>query len=393
MKVGAVILAAGESKRLGRIKQLLPLGGKPLLQHVIDTAESAGFSRIAVILGANGDAIHMTIKTGGNTEVFINFQWQEGQSSSVRSGVECLESDCDAIVFLLGDQPFVTKSLIQKEIQLFDSSYADIVAPRFGNHRGNPVMFGKVCYSELKKLKGDGGGKQLYDSFNVKEFEYPIELEDKDIDTKEDFTSAEELINAHSHLCTIILGAGLSSRMKQPKLLMPWGNSSVLGTVISAFYNGGVGKVQVVTGAFREWVEKEAQKYQADCVFNPMFENGSMLDSIKAGIRAILNTNYDAVFVALGDQPAVSSEDIQEMAKIYLNTHALLIIPSFEMKRGHPWLVSRELWSSILNLEAPKTMRDFIEANKNRITYYVVKSSRILDDLDTPEDYEKYRPR
>jgi molybdenum cofactor cytidylyltransferase len=393
LKVGAVILAAGESKRFGRIKQLLPLGGKPLLQHVIDTAELAGFSRIAVILGSNGEEIRKAIRTGEKTKVIINTHWEEGQSSSVRAGVVCLEKDCDAIIFLLGDQPFVTRELIHKEIQIFESTKAHIVAPKFGGHRGNPVLFSKGCYSDLKNLEGDGGGRQIFDKHSVTEFEYPIQVENRDIDTAEDYKDAEITLNARSHICTIILGAGLSSRMKQPKLLMAWGNSTVLGAVISAFNDGGVGNVFVVTGAFREQVENEAQKYNASFVFNPSFENGAMLDSIKTGIREILDTSYEAAFVALGDQPAVSSEDIQEMARIYLDTHVPLIIPSFEMRRGHPWLVSRELWQEILSLEDPKTMRDFIESNRDKITYYLVKSSRILDDLDTPEDYEKYRPR
>ena len=393
MRIGAVILAAGASTRFGGIKQLLPLGGISILQHVINIVEQVGFQKVVIVLGANQEVINPVLKLGAETEVIINRDWKMGQSSSVRLGVEKLKDECDALIFFLGDQPFVTRALIDFQIGVFAEKKPEIIAPRFAGKRGNPVLFSASCFKELQSLKGEGGGKALFNSHPVTEFDWPTDLENFDIDTEQDYERAVGIYNAHSQFCTIILSAGLSTRMKQAKLLMPWGNTSVLGTVINAFRNAGVVDIRVITGGYREEVEREAGLNHATCIFNPNFANGEMLDSVRTGINSILESSYKAAFIALGDQPAVSCEDIYQMMQIFNETRAPLIIPSYEMRRGHPWLVAKKLWPSILNLKPPKTMRDFIEENKDQITYYVVKNSRILEDLDTPEDYEKYHPR
>ena len=392
MKVGAVILAAGASTRFGGIKQIVPLGDKALLQHVIDTAESSTFEKVVVVLGAFFDEIGEKIKVAPTTLVIQNREWAAGQSISVRLGVEAIDNTCDALVFLQGDQPFVTNALIEKEMELASSSGAEIVAPVFEGQRGTPVLFTKSCFNELKALKGDGGGRTLFGSHHVATFDWAIDIEGMDVDTVDDYEKAQLIYNAHSHLFTIVLSAGLSLRMKQPKLLLPWGRTSVLGTVIQSFQNAGVNEIKVVTGGFGEEVAREALKFGAKSVFNPNFANGEMLDSIQTGLTSEMGTEYQAAFVALGDQPAVKSADILEIAKCYFDTRAPLIIPSYQMRRGHPWLVSRELWSDLLALKNPRTMHDFIEVNREKITYQVINNPGILQDLDTPEDYEKYKP-
>jgi molybdenum cofactor cytidylyltransferase len=180
--------------------------------------------------------------------------------------------------------------------------------------------------------------------------------------------------------------------MKQSKLVMPWGSTTVLGAVIRSFQNAGVNEIKVVTGGYSEEVTVEAMRHGAGSVFNPNFANGEMLDSIQAGLSSMQDTAYEAAFVALGDQPGVRSADILEIAKCYFDTRAALIIPSYQMRRGHPWLISRELWADLLDLKHPQTMRDFIEANKEKASYQLIDNPGILQDLDTPEDYEKYKP-
>ena len=392
MKVGAVILAAGASTRFGGIKQIAPLGDKALLQHVINRAESSNLEKVVVVLGAFIDEIVEKIKVAPTTLVIQNREWAAGQSTSIHLGVEAIENACDGILFLQGDQPFVSSALIQKEMELASNSGAEIVAPVFEGQRGTPVLFTKSCFNELKGLKGDGGGRTLFGSHHLTTFDWAIHTEGMDVDTVDDYEKAQLIINSHSHLCTIILSAGLSTRMKKPKLLLPWGESSVLGAVIQSFQNAGVNEIKVVTGGYREEVAKEALKFGAMSVFNPNFANGEMVDSIQAGLTSVMGTKYQAAFVALGDQPGVSSKDILEIAKCYFDTRAPLIIPSYQMRRGHPWLVSRELWQNLLGLKRPRTMHDFIEANREKITYQVIHNPGILQDLDTPEDYEKYKP-
>jgi len=70
-----------------------------------------------------------------------------------------------------------------------------------------------------------------------------------------------------------------------------------------------------------------------------------------------------------------------------------LVIPSFQMRRGHPWLIARQLWQEVLEIKPPRTLRDFLQANQEKITYVVVDTPTIFWDIDTPEDYERQKPR
>lgn len=394
LKIGAVILAAGGSKRFGAPKQLLLVDNKRMLQHVIDLVQSIGFAQVALVLGANKEEIERQLLLDKNSEVVFNPDWEKGQSTSVRKGVEVLEKNCDAIMFFLADQPFISQNLVRSEIEAFGNLGPEILVPVFDVARGNPVIFSKSCFKELKILEGDQGGRAIFKNHKIYELPWAEKEENKDIDTLEEYGEVMNKINnAHSHLSGIILAAGLSSRMKKSKLVLPWGEHTILGTVITVFQKAGMGEIVVVTGGYREVVEQEAAKYHVQSVFNQNFENGEMADSLKAGISNIMNHDTSAVFVALADQPGISSYDIEEMAKLYESEKPKMIIPSYEMRRGHPWLIDRSLWNSVLKIKPPRTMRDFIEENKAEIVYYIVKKSNILDDLDTPEDYERLRPR
>lgn len=181
--------------------------------------------------------------------------------------------------------------------------------------------------------------------------------------------------------------------MKQPKVVLQWGDTSVLGKIIREFQTSGITDVIVVTGGYRELIEKEATSRGAYSIFNPDYENGEMLDSLKVGLKHVSQKDNDAVFVALGDQPGIDHTDISMMCDLFETTRGSLIIPSYNFRRGHPWLIARSLWNEIINLQSGKTMRDFIESKKDIIQYYVVQKSNILDDLDTPDDYQRMRPQ
>ncbi len=393
MKIGAVILAAGGSKRFGTPKQLLLINNKRMLQLVLDLVHRIGFSQVVLVLGAYKEEIEDQIQFDQNLEVVFNPDWEKGQSTSVRKGVEVLEKNCDAIMFFLGDQPFISQRLVRAETSAFGDHSPEILVPVFDGARGNPVIFSKACFAELKNLEGDQGGRAIFNDHKIFELSWAEKEENKDIDTLAEYGAIMSNNIAHSQLSTIILAAGLSTRMNQPKLVLPWGDHTILGTVITSFQKAEMGEIVVVTGGYREVVEKEAAKYHVETVFNKDFENGEMADSLKTGLSFLMTKDTQAVFVALADQPGISSYDIEQMAKLYESQKPKMIIPSYEMRRGHPWLIDRNLWESVMQLHHPLTMRDFIEANKNEIVYYLVKQSNILDDLDTPEDYERLRPR
>ena len=111
-----------------------------------------------------------------------------------------------------------------------------------------------------------------------------------------------------------------------------------------------------------------------------------MLVSLQAGIAA-LEGQVDAMLVALGDQPQIEVEVVRLILDMYRTEGRPLIVPSFCMRLGHPWVVARALWPDLLSAPAGSTMRYFLHAHTAMVTYIVVSSPSILRDLDTPEDY------
>jgi molybdenum cofactor cytidylyltransferase len=99
-----------------------------------------------------------------------------------------------------------------------------------------------------------------------------------------------------------------------------------------------------------------------------------------------------AALIGLGDQPQVQEKNVRLICEEYRRSKSSLIVPSFQMRRGHPWLVTRSLWSEILALKQPESPRDFLNRHTDEIHYVTVDTPSVLADLDTPEDYQKSRP-
>jgi molybdenum cofactor cytidylyltransferase len=189
----------------------------------------------------------------------------------------------------------------------------------------------------------------------------------------------------------VVLAAGLSRRMGQPKMVLPWGNGTVIGNVVGTLLAAGVQIITVVTGGTAKLVETALASYQVTLVFNPNYSNGEMLFSIQTGLKS-LPEDVQAALVVLGDQPHIEQKTVKKIMDLYRQDRPPLIVPSFNMHGGHPWLIEKRLWSQILSLNPPVTMRDFFHTQEGLIHYMQVDSSSILSDLDTPQDYEKDKP-
>ncbi|GAB4492895.1 MAG: nucleotidyltransferase family protein [Anaerolineales bacterium] len=176
--------------------------------------------------------------------------------------------------------------------------------------------------------------------------------------------------------------------MGQPKMLLPWGQTTVLGQVVSTLSDGGVGEILVVTGGAREGVEAEvarlAKSFPARAIFNAEYQAGEMMSSIRAGLTE-LGPQVAATLIALGDQPQLSLESARRVVSAWEMSRARLVIPSFNLRRGHPWLVGRDLWE---DLKKANTAREFLNAHADEILYVACDES-VLMDLDTPEDYAR----
>jgi molybdenum cofactor cytidylyltransferase len=189
----------------------------------------------------------------------------------------------------------------------------------------------------------------------------------------------------------VVLAAGLSTRMGKPKMLLPWGDTTVLEKVVGTLLEAGVHQPVVVTGSGYDQLCVILGKYPVRLVFNPRYTDGEMLHSLQTGI-ASLGSAIQAVFIVLGDQPQLQSGTVKSLLNEYESVHASLIIPSYQMHRGHPWLIGKNLWQELLELKLPETLRDFLRRHAADIHYLNIDNPTILEDLDTPDEYQKFRP-
>ena len=192
-------------------------------------------------------------------------------------------------------------------------------------------------------------------------------------------------------IAAIVLAAGMSSRMGQAKLVLPWGSRTVIGQVVHVLLEARVDSVVVVTGASHDQVERALKNQPVRLAINPRYMEDQMALSLQTGLSR-LSDEMEAVMIVLGDQPQIEASVVQAVIKEYQTSHARLVVPSYQMRRGHPWIVDRSLWPELMVLQPPATLRDFLTENAGLIHYLIVDNSSILLDLDTPEDYARQSP-
>ena len=197
-------------------------------------------------------------------------------------------------------------------------------------------------------------------------------------------------------ITAIILAAGKSMRMGSPKMLLPWGEKTIIEHVVAVFAKAGVDDIVVVTGGAREQVEALildcGKSFPVRSVYNNDYMNGDMLSSIQCGLRHIAEESVGAAMIGLGDQPQVQERSVRLLCEAYSQTQSSLVVPSFQMRRGHPWLVARALWKEVIEMSPTQTPRDFLNAHAKDIHYVNLNTPSILADLDTPEDYRTSHP-
>ncbi len=161
--LGALILAAGGSKRLGSPKQLVPWGDTSLLGHVVRTARSWPVDLVAVVLGADADTI-IDVVDFDDAIVVLNPEWEEGVASSLRVGLDALARDAgiDAALIALGDQPFIELDVVENLVAAFRDGDRPVVVPKYRYSRGNPVVVARRLWPRLMSLEGDAGAKKLF---------------------------------------------------------------------------------------------------------------------------------------------------------------------------------------------------------------------------------------
>ena len=188
---GIIILAAGNSSRLGEPKQLLRYNNKSLIKHVAEEAVTAIGNPVIIVTGANHGLILNEINTIPVQLVF-NENWRQGMASSISTGLNALlntHSSMSGVIIAVSDQPFVTAALFSDLIKIAQSTSKGIAASSYEDTLGTPVLFQKQYFEHLLNLKGSEGAKKLLKLFREDVAEVLFPLGQIDIDTKEDYVN------------------------------------------------------------------------------------------------------------------------------------------------------------------------------------------------------------
>jgi molybdenum cofactor cytidylyltransferase len=162
--VAAIILATGQATLLGDSKQIPPLASSTLVAHSARTALDADLDPVIVVIGHDAENVEKAL-TGLPVQWVFDPEFAEGQSSSLRKGLDALPSRTGAALFLFADQPFVTSAMIRTLVQTHRLTFAPACIPVFEGQRGNPILFDKALFRELGELRGDFGGRVLLDKY------------------------------------------------------------------------------------------------------------------------------------------------------------------------------------------------------------------------------------
>jgi CTP:molybdopterin cytidylyltransferase MocA len=185
--VAAVVLAAGASRRLGELKQLVRLNGETMVERAVRLCREAGCSPVVVVLGASADKVRERCSFG-DAVVVTNDEWSEGMGSSVRSGLRGLPQDVNGYVITTCDQPAVTTEHL---CALMASG--EMTASAYAGRRGVPAYFPKMMFAELMNLRGDAGARKLLKDAKA----LHLTGGELDVDTPADLERVQELFGRH----------------------------------------------------------------------------------------------------------------------------------------------------------------------------------------------------
>ena len=199
--VAAVILAAGQSRRMGRPKQLVRVAGKTLLEHTIANVGATGVHEIALVLGAGADEIRNQLMLKG-VKVVVNPEFQQGMGTSIGAGLRALSPTATAALIVLADQPFVQPSTLDQLIACYAKEKPQIVIPVFKGFRGNPVLLDRSVFPEVMGLTGDVGCRAIFGEHT--QGIHKLAVDDVgvllDADTTEDVEELENYMTGRSRI-------------------------------------------------------------------------------------------------------------------------------------------------------------------------------------------------
>lgn len=203
MKISGIVIASGEGKRIGRIKQLLPWKNSTILGNIIDTLKDTDLDKIYIVLGHEKEEILENIKPHltEKFEVIFNENYKKGMLTSIQEAVKKIPDDYSGFIIFLGDQPFIKKETVDKSIERIKAKDYPIIVSCYKGERGHPTFISLEFKEKILSLDPEKGALRdiIYDARNknlVFDFETDDEDVIKDIDTYEDYIREKEAHNA-----------------------------------------------------------------------------------------------------------------------------------------------------------------------------------------------------
>jgi len=174
--LSSILLAAGKSKRMGRLKQLMPWGQSTMMEKTIDNLLDSSIDEIVVVLGFQAEEVKKVIGDRP-VKLVINPDYEQGMSTSIITGLKLVDDRTQAVLFALADQPLVDCQTIDRLIEEYKSSDKGIAVPTYQGRRGNPVIFALKYKDELLGLCGDIGGRQIIRDYPEDVLEVAVDCE------------------------------------------------------------------------------------------------------------------------------------------------------------------------------------------------------------------------
>ena len=188
--LSAILLAAGESKRMGEPKQLMPLSKHTLLEQAIDNLLNSSVDETIVVVGHKAEEITRAIATKP-VKIMFNPNYRQGMSTSIVAGLILVDPKSQAVMLALGDQPLVESRTMNQLIDAFNSHDKGIAVPTHRGKRGHPIIFNIKYKAELLELEGDIGGREIIRQHPDDVLEVAVDSASviSDINTRDDYQS------------------------------------------------------------------------------------------------------------------------------------------------------------------------------------------------------------
>lgn len=182
--VSAILLAAGQSSRMGSLKQLMPLGNSTILEQTLFNLLGSKITDIVVVLGHKAEDITKKL-SGRPVKLVVNPLYRNGMGTSIAAGLKFIDSQAQAVMLVMADQPYVDSATIDRLVEAFDSGGKGIAIPTFKGRRGHPLIFARKYKAPLSRLKDDIGGREIIKENPGDVLEVPVDCEGIviDIDT------------------------------------------------------------------------------------------------------------------------------------------------------------------------------------------------------------------